>query len=302
MEKVIIQARDGYQLDVHIFKVENAKAVIQIIHGMEEHQERYENFIKTLNDNGFIVVSSDLRGHGMNCEDLGYFKDKKGYKELIFDQKTITQYIKENFKNLDIYIFAHSFGTIITRVLLQSDSKEYQKVVLSGYPNYQVGAHFGIIISNVIQMIHGAKYKSKLLSSLSIDPFNKCIKNPKTDFDWVCANEETVQQYIDDPYCGIGFTCSAFNDLYHLVIRMHKAKLYKEVNKNISILLLRGDKDPCTGFDKGAKDSYEILKKAGFKDIQYITYPNMRHEILAEKDNDIVYKNTLDFFNDNKGE
>ncbi len=296
MKKVIIDAKDGYKLEVHIFEVENAKAVIQIIHGMEEHQERYENFIKVLNDNGFSVVSSDLRGHGINCKDLGFFKEKDGYKELISDQRIITKYIKENFKDVPIYIFAHSFGTIITRVLIQSDSKNYEKIVLSGYPNYQIGAHFGIVVSNIIKMIRGPKYKSKLLSSLSIDTFNKSINNPKTNCDWVCNNEETVRKYIEDPYCGIGFTCSAFNDLYNLVILMHKTKLYNDVNKDMKLLLLRGLEDPCTGFDKGAKDSYDILKKAGFNDIKSIEYQKMRHEILAEKDNEIVYKDILKFF------
>ena len=60
MEQVFINARDGYKLDIHIFKVENEKAVIQVIHGMEEHQERYEKFIQFLNAKGFSVVSSDI--------------------------------------------------------------------------------------------------------------------------------------------------------------------------------------------------------------------------------------------------
>ena len=121
MEKLFINSSDGYKLDVHVFKVESAKAVVQIIHGMEEHQERYENLIKLLNENGFSVVSSDMRGHGNNAKDLGYFKDEKGYIELIKDQKNITNFIKENFNDLPIYIFAHSMGTIITRVLLQQN-------------------------------------------------------------------------------------------------------------------------------------------------------------------------------------
>lgn len=56
---------------------------------MEEHQERYEKFIKFLNENGFSVVSSDMRGHGTSAGFLGYFKDKNGYIELIEDQKAL---------------------------------------------------------------------------------------------------------------------------------------------------------------------------------------------------------------------
>lgn len=300
MEKIFIKARDGHELNIHIFKAKKAKAVIQVIHGMEEHQERYEDFIKVLNENGFSVVSSDMRGHGSTAKDLGFFKEKNGYIEIVEDQRIITNFIKEQFNGLPIYIFAHSMGTIITRVLLQKDSKEYEKVVLSGYPNYQNGAYFGIVIANIIKIFKGAKYKSKLINSLSIDSFNKKIKNPKTKCDWICHNEETVKEYIEDKYCGIGFSCSAFSDLFHLVIKMHKCKLYNNVNTDMELLLLRGLDDPCTGGYKGAKDSKEVLLSVGFNNIQSIDYPNMRHEILAEKDNQKVYNDVIKFYNNNK--
>ena len=100
MKKEFIKTRDEYNLDVHIFEVENPRAVIQVIHGMEEHQERYEDIIKVLNKKGFLVVSSDMRGHGKSCKELGFFKEKDGYVELIEDQKIITKFIKEHFKNI----------------------------------------------------------------------------------------------------------------------------------------------------------------------------------------------------------
>lgn len=301
MEKEFVKARDGYSLEVHIFEVKKATAVVQVIHGMEEHQERYEPFIGFLNQHGFSVVSSDMRGHGSSAKDLGYFKEKKGYLELIEDQKAVTLLIKKRFKNLPIYLFAHSMGTIITRVLLQENSKDYEKVVLSGYPNYQIGARFGIITANVIQLFRGPKYKSKLLSSLSIGSFNKKIKNPKTDCDWISVSEENIKSYLEDPYCGIGFTCSAFNDLFHLVVLMHQVKKYQNVNQKMKLLLLRGIDDPCTGGEKGSHDSYQVLVNAGFKSIKQIDYPNMRHEILNEKENQKVYQDILHFYQELDG-
>ncbi len=296
MKKIFIQAEDGEKLELHVFKTSKAKAVIQFIHGMEEHQERYEPFIEVLNKNGFSVVSSNLRGHGKNARVLGHFSDDKGYSKLIEDQKLITNYIEKHFKNQSIYLFAHSLGTIITRVLLKSYSHHYDKVVLSGYPNYQVGAYVGIVASNIIKFIRGPRYKSKLLSHLTVGRFNKKIKNPKTPFDWLCTNEKVIDDYIKDSYCGFSFTCAAYNDLYHLTIQMHKVNDYKNINKNIKLLLVRGLNDPCVGGLKGAEDSHSILKKAGFQNIQSIDYPNMRHEILNEEKCEDVYYDLLHFY------
>jgi len=296
MEKFFIDSVDGYKLSVHTFEISNAKAVIQIVHGMEEHQERYEKLAKILNKEGFSVVSSDMRGHGKTAKTLGFFSENEGYKLLVEDQKAITNFIKEKFADKQIYIFAHSMGTIITRVLLQTRSNDYKKVVLSGYPNYQCGAHIGIFVSSIIKAFHGAKYKSKFIQNLSVKAFNKAIKNPKTDVDWICKNEEVIQNYINDPLCGLGFTCSAFNDLFHLVVLMHKPKNYKNINSDMPILMLRGLDDPCTGGKKGSDDSFVVLKKAGFKNIERIDYQNMRHEIINEKDNEKVFDDILKFY------
>ncbi|HBA37261.1 MAG TPA: hypothetical protein DCY94_00930 [Firmicutes bacterium] len=296
MESIFIDAEDGYKLDVHIFEIENPRAVVQVIHGMEEHQGRYEKFAHFLNENGFTVVTSDMRGHGSNAKDLGFFKDKDGYKELIEDQKIITKYIKTRYQNISTYIFAHSMGAIITRVLLQDSSQNYDKVILSGYPNYQAGAYAGILVANAIKLIKGPKYKSSLLTKLSIGQFNRTLKSPETDLDWISYSKENIESYSKDPICGKGFTCEAYADLFRLNILMHSKRRYKNVNSKLKLLLICGQDDPCTGGAKGQSDSKSILKCVGFDKIATVTYPNMRHEILNEDDKKEVYRDILNFY------
>ena len=102
---------------------------------------------------------------------------------------------------------------------------------------------------------------------------------------------------MEDPFCGHGFKVSALNDLFHLTKYMSKADRYKHVNTTLPILMLRGDEDPCTGFDKGSKKSINILRKAGFNDIKEIKYQNMRHEILNEVNKNDVYNDVIEFLN-----
>ena len=295
MEKIIVKGDDGYKLDVHMFEVPDSKCVVQVIHGMQEHQERYEPLVRFLNQNGYTVVTSDMRGHGPSAPVDGFFKEKKGYRELIGDQRAITRFIADRYPDKDISLFAHSMGTIITRVLLQEDSRHYKKVILSGFPNYQAAAYIGIAFANLIRLFHGPRYRSSMLENMAVGSFNKKIRNPKTPFDWIAANVEDVRRYIADPYCGSGFTCSAFNDLFHLVIKMHNPAHYHRVNKDLRLLMLRGSDDPCVGGKRGAADSIGILVKAGFTDIHEIEYPHMRHEILSEANNGKVYSDILSF-------
>lgn len=295
MKKVKINSSDNYKLSLHIFESKKPKAVIQIIHGMEEHQGRYEEFANILSKKGFIVVTSDIRGHGLEENDLGYFKDKKGYLQVIEDQVKIREYIEEMYRGTPVVLFGHSMGTIIGRVLLQKYSDKYCKAIFSGAPNYQAAVGAGKLISSLIRKFKGTKYDSKLLQNITTGSFNKKIENPKTKLDWLSYNEDNINRYIEDEYCGFNFTASAYNDLFHLMGQMHKSSAYKNINKDLKILFISGKDDPCTGGEKGLLSSIRTLKKAGFNNIEKIDYDNMRHEILNESNNTKVIEDIINF-------
>lgn len=298
MESVRLTAKDGYELSLGVFETASARGCIQLIHGMEEHKERYESFAEKLRQMGYTVILSDMRGHGANAPELGFFKERDGYLYLLSDQMQITQYIKKRFRVERVNLFCHSMGTIIARNLMQTQSHQYEKVVLSGYPNYpgKRAVNYGIFLTTLLAKIRGPKYHSAFVQDLSVGGFNKKIENSKTDVDWICRDEQVVQNYLADPYCGHGFSVSAFHDLYTLVTNMADPANYREVNKELPILMIRGAEDPSTGFDKGAQESVDTLKKAGFSNIRTITYENMRHEILNERDHEKVYADVIAFY------
>ncbi len=296
MEKLFLDSVGEYKLSLAIFEAKEPRAVIQIVHGMQEHKERYYPFAEYLVENGYTVVVSDMRGHGEDAPILGHIADKKGEVLLIEDQRKIYQFIKERFKDLPVYLLGHSMGSIISRVLLQTNSKDYAKVILSGYVNPNPASGVAVGLGNV-RKAFGKKKSSKMLASLALGPYTKAVKDRKTDLDWLSYNEENVKNYYADPLSGIPFTNGSFSALFHLLNKMGKAKKYVDVNENLPILLAGGEEDPCTGGEKGRAASKALLEKAGFKEISVITYKGMRHEILNEKDNALVYKDMLDFFN-----
>lgn len=295
MEKVIIKAKDGYRLCLHIFETENPRGYVQIIHGMEEHQGRYERLAKCLHAAGYTVITSDMRGHGQTAPVLGYFGEKKGWYHLLTDQIRITSYIKYRFSIDKVILFAHSMGSIIARNLLQTQSGDYEKVILSGYPYANPAAGLGVVLTGILQKWKGGAYFSPLIQKMAIGSFNWNLPHRITDLDWVSMNGDNVQAYIEDPYCGHGFRIAGFRDLFRLVQRMSDSSLYRNVQRNLPILAIRGAEDPCTGGDKGSAHSLLVLRRAGFTRITSISYPGMRHEILNEKNNEQVYSDILRF-------
>ncbi|MGL4948899.1 MAG: alpha/beta fold hydrolase, partial [Anaeroplasmataceae bacterium] len=240
MENIIINSKyDNYTLSTTILRSDTATATIMIIHGMEEHKERYLNLANILKENNYNVVLADLRGHGINQEEkeLGFFLKKNGHKAILEDQKTIIEYIKSHF-DVPLYLFAHSMGSIITRNILQTNDNDFSKIILSGAPNYRKLSILGILLAKIITFFKGDKYKSKLLVRLTFGKIKK-VKNKKTDYDWISVNEENVTSYLKDPLCGFTFTASAYKDLYKLISTMNKKGT--RVNRDLKIQILTGE-------------------------------------------------------------
>lgn len=295
MKEEILKVSDGYELSLAIYESKNPKGVFMVMHGMEEHKERYDYVASELAKNGYHVIVSDMRGHGKSAPVQGFFANKKGYQRLIDDYVELSEYIRSLYNDLPLYVLAHSMGTITLRALLRTHSFDFKKAVLSGYPNYNGAIPIAIFLAKFISIFKGKDGHSKMLDNLSTGSFNKKIKDPKTPVDWLSYNKENVQEYINDPLSGIPFTISGYRDLFSLMKLMNKKGCYKGINTCLPIYCISGEDDPCTGGEKGRNASIDKLRGQGFSMVQVKTYPKMRHEILKEKEKDVVISDIIKF-------
>ena len=69
-----ISESDGLSLSVLRIEPDASrpvKGIVQLVHGMSEHKERYIDFMKYLAENGYITVIHDNRGHGESIRRSG---------------------------------------------------------------------------------------------------------------------------------------------------------------------------------------------------------------------------------------
>ncbi|WP_051359560.1 alpha/beta hydrolase [Paucisalibacillus globulus] len=287
MENFNLTAEDGLGLSVALFEATKTKALVQMIHGAQEHKERYYNFIDYLNGNGFTVIISDIRGHGASVNKdypLGFMN---GVEEIIADQILITRYIKRRFPGKDLYLFGHSLGSIFARCYLQRYDQEIKKLVLSGTANYVPLVSIGILIGKVITAFSGKHGYSKVLRKLT--------GNSKDD-SWLSANQSNVEAYRNDPLCQYHYQNSAMLTVFEADQAIHEVHNYLCRNPGLKILSVVGEDDPVTGGEKGLKDSFDALRKIGYKYMNSKVYPGMKHEVLHEVDKQIVYDDIVRFF------
>lgn len=270
-------------VSVLISKVPHSKAVVVLVHGMQEYSDRYANFCKYLTSQGYSCIRYDLLGHGKKLppKERGYF-GKNGWNQLIQQLHQQVQQAHLRFPNQKVILFGHSMGTIIIRSYLQC-YQDFDGMILSGVPYYNPLWRVGKLLSKAIISFKGSHNTSRLLTKLTTGGFNKKISHPLTKFDWLCHNQVDVRSYIRDVACGFPFTNQGYSDLYDGMGKLGKLRHFTSKHP-VPILFLNGADDPCAGNKSQVKSSFEMLRNAGYRDATLKIYQKMRHEILFEKD------------------
>ena len=274
---------------------EGVKAIFQIVHGMAEHGERYEDFAKHLCGKGFAVVVDDHIGHGKSVktdDDLGYFGDNMGWDSLVEDERTITEFIKNEIPDAPIVFFGHSMGSFIAREYIRryGTDERIKATIFCGSSGKNPAAAIAIRIAGAIAKMKGVMHRSEFINKIAFGTYNSRIPNAKTPFDWLTTDAEIVDKYISDKYCGFLFTAAGYKDLFTILHKVSGKDWYNEVCNDIPILLTAGEEDPVGTYGKGIKEIYNSLINAGKKDVTIKLYPAMRHEILNETERAAVYE------------
>lgn len=271
------------------------KAVFQIVHGMAEHGERYEEFAAYLCEKGFAVLVDDHIGHGKSVnsdDDLGYFGENNGWDSFVEDERSLTELIKSEYPDIPIVFFGHSMGSFIAREYIRryGNDERIKATIFCGTSGKNPAAPIAIGLAEAVAKLKGSRYKSKFIDKLAFGTYNKKISNAKTSFDWLTSDNSIVERYINDKYCGFLFTAAGYKDLFTVLNRVSGKDWFASLNKNLPVLLTAGEDDPVGAYGKGIKQIYNDLKLADVKDVTLKLYPAMRHEILNELNRARVYE------------
>ncbi|MBE6130759.1 MAG: alpha/beta hydrolase [Erysipelotrichaceae bacterium] len=301
MKEVIIKSYKENYPNIVGFKIEKEnitkKACILFTHGMAEHINRYVGLAKYLSNAGYICYGFDLLGHGKSVfkdEKVGIIKAPDFFDAVIECMEYEYNFIKEENKDLDVYLFAHSMSSMIAQNYIQKNPGHFNKVILSGTDIGSVKYKLlGTLLKQPVNK-YGPYYYSKTVQKLSLDAFDKPFKKKLA---WLSINEQNIINYINDPLCNESYPVGYFYSLATHLYESSKLKNIKRVKLD-KILFLTGENDPVTNFSKSTKKIYKKYKKANLNSFIEIL-PNLRHETFHEDDetNLLVYNIIEEFYN-----
>lgn len=274
---------------------ENPIATVQIIHGMNEHKERYYPFMEFLAKKGFAVITADNRGHGKSIntpEDLGYTSSLMLYN---YNADLGKAFIKHTFRDIPHFIIGHSLGSLITLNILQVYSNNSDGVFLLGTPSYNRLTALAEMLSSELAEKWSARYRSTKIRDIAEKFLNQNFED--VPHSWICSNPEVVMQFNNDPLCNFTYTLEGYKAVMGIMHRAYNDERWKsfpDKNYGMPIRFISGKNDPVMFSEEKFFETIKYLENKGFKNISHKLYAGMRHEVLNETDKLLVWNDIAD--------
>lgn len=258
--------------DVHE-AVGAARGVVQLLHGVGEHAGRYSALIAALTGAGFIVYADDHRGHGRtgirqhDGESAKLGRLGKGgmraAKDAIWQ---LTGIISGEHPDLPLVLLGHSWGSFLAQMLVNDHPEAWDAVVLSGS---------GL----------------RTPRDLNAGPLNARWEGADaTGYEWLSRDAAVWKEFDDDPLT----TNVPIAKLFGLIEGLRIYGLpSKHLGRDIPMLLLVGRDDPVGGPRSVHKLADGYRSRSGLTDVTTLVYPDARHELFNEVQQDEVRADLL---------
>ena len=280
------------------------KAVLQIVHGIAEYIERYDDFAGFLNGLGYVVVAEDHMGHGQTVGTegtQGYFEG--GWFTAVSDSYALLRKTKAEYPQIPYVLFGHSMGSFMARTILEvyPDSGIAAAVICGTGWQPRAILPGAIGICQLACKKVGEKNTSATLQNMVFGGYNKRVEHPRTEFDWLTRDAKVVDAYIAHPSCGFTATTGLLRDLLTGIRFIEQKQNLAKMNKDLPVLFIAGGDDPVGNYGKGVTRAAEEFRKAGMKHVACRLFPLGRHEILNEINRREVYDFTAKWLGEQLG-
>ena len=296
---------DDRHTKIHAIKHEpddgGVVAALQIVHGMQEHIERYSEFADYLTTKGFAVFGHDHIGHGDSVEgdsDRGIMHCSRPDETMVADMYSNYKIMREQYGDKPCFILGHSMGSYLLREFLSVRSADLAglngAIIMGTGTEPDAAITAGAALCRLLMAVKGKDAPSEFIKGLMFGSkyykqFDTTGADPAKS--WLSKNTENVIRYMspDNKKDGGQFSLNGYMVLLRATKFDNSMNNIRRMNMDIPVLFVSGDQDPVGGMGEGVRKAYEKFRAAGVKDLSIKLYEGDRHEILNELDRETVY-------------
>ena len=274
------------------------KGIVQVVHGMIEHIGRYDAFMRSIAEQGYVCFGFDNLGHGKTAyeDELGCFAHREGYRVLCDDVYRFGNNIKRQYGDkLKYTLIGHCMGAFIVTCTASYYPDFCDKLITLGTRSTMKGAKGELALLKALEKAEGTKRRSKLADHLFSGNFNKRFAHENDDLSWLSSIEDTRSAFRADPSCMPGMSIGAMKDMIRLNIESNSKKILENLKSDLPVMIASGSDDPLGNFGRDAMRIACALARTGHTNVQVKLYQGSRHEVLNDICREKVIADILKF-------
>lgn len=269
------------------------RAIVQLVHGIAEHVERYDDYACWLNEQGILVVAEDHMGHGKSVgkEGIqGYFHG--GWFSAVEDTYTLLKQTMQQYPGVPYILFGHSMGSFVARTILTKhpDSGIFGCIICGTAWQSAALLKVALPLCKVLCRNGGDRKPSETLKKLMFGSYNQKVEHVRTENDWLSRDDRVVDAYTKDPLCGFTATAGLYRDMLTGIAYIQRNEALAAMDQNTPVFFVAGSADPVGAYGQGVEQAAKAFRDTGMTDVTLKLYPMCRHEILNEINNSQVYE------------
>jgi len=276
------------------------RGVLQLVHGMMEYIERYEELAEYMVANGYFVIGHDHLGHGdsvRNQKELGYV-GKQGAVLWLKDIEQIRRMAASYEPQKPYIMLGHSMGSFLVRRYLIYYGNRVDGAILMGtgqQPAIAVKAGLAVTYASMIKS--GVRGHSKILDNLTCSGFAKLYPDNAHTGSWMSRDPQILIHALQDEKMNFQFSLNAYESLFRTIEEVIEPKRAEKMPKDLPILILSGADDPVGQNGKGITRFKNMLKKIGMRKVTCMLYPENRHELFNDLDKEQIFADIRNWSN-----
>ena len=238
------------------------KAILLVVHGLNDHSGRYTNLVNYFVPRGFAVYGFDLRGHGKS-EGFKCYIDR--FSSFTNDLDVFTALVRAKHPRQRIYLVGHSMGGTVAAAYALTRQADIDGLILSG-----------VLLGKPPDVVAGTVLAARVLSLV----MPRCGLYV-IDAGGISRDKQVVKAYVEDPLVYRGKIRARLG----VELLKTMATLMERIpDIRLPILVMHGSADRLSV----VKNSVTLYERAGSADKTLKVYEGFFHEIFNEPGHELV--------------
>lgn len=271
------------------------KAIVILCHDFGEDAQTYDHFASYLLNLGFVVVTSDMIGHGVSLLDFeqGYFGEGKVTDLVVEDLHHLQLIVSDLYTDIPIFMCGIGIGGLLVRKYASVYGDHIEGMILMSSPIQFDHIDFVEARMAVASLMKGPLYHPRRMMKRIRKHWSSGMEGNEYAF---MTHDEALQKFMKQDTLTY-FTCTikGYQDIFSLLREVNTKQVLDAAPERLGVYILGGDEDPIIHKGTDVTTLARMYENARLNDVKYKIYTQRRHSLLQDTDRLEVYKDIVNW-------